>query len=300
MSAAVENLIIAVCYLIVIILIAGTAVFFLLTRQAKVIKKKTVRADSVLPERKKYVKLIRIALISDMHIPMMPPSGEEIISAIKSGNPDYVVVAGDLCSNRKYRKEVSEFLSRLEDEVGTKIFVVLGNHDIGDVCGNNYINVKKYIETVENSGCNIKVLKDESYVTECHGTGRKILFGGFNDYRHSNADVSKSLCRKWKKEAEDCGADFVLIAHNPDSTEFIENGAEPAAALFGHTHGGQVWLPFNFEFRFLRSDKLPRRGYKYGLYLYENRFPIYITSGVGCTFLPIRFRTSAEIVFFDI
>ena len=104
----------------------------------------------------------------------------------------------------------------------------------------------------------------------------------------------------WQCEAIDKNADLVLISHNPDAATGSVEECMPLIMLSGHTHAGQMWMPFNAEFRFLRKDILPKKGYKYGLHTYENQFPIYITSGVGCSFLPIRFRSTAEVAIIDI
>ncbi len=302
MSKAVVDLLLAFCYVIIIGIITAIAAFCLMNKQAKKVKVVKVRADSVTKDRKRFVKPIRIALISDMHIPRMPPSKESVLLAIELGVPDYVVVAGDLCNEKKRMKEVAEFVGEIAKRTNCKVFVVMGNHDIDDACEKNSSYLKEYIKMIEASDYRVSVLVDDYRIAECRGTERKVLFGGLNDYRHSDNDKIKALCEKWcNKAAHTSGeCEFVLVAHNPDSVTAIAEGDEPTVALCGHTHGGQMWLPFNFEFKVLRKDVLPGKGYKYGLKLYEKRFPIYITSGVGCTFLPIRFRTNAEVSFVDI
>ena len=68
--------------------------------------------------------------------------------------------------------------------------------------------------------------------------------------------------------------------------------------LAGHTHGGQVRLPLNIEFTLLKKDILPKKGIYYGFHTY-NGTPLYITSGIGCSLLPIRFRSKAEIALIE-
>ena len=92
------------------------------------------------------------------------------------------------------------------------------------------------------------------------------------------------------------GASFIILTHNPDIMLWLPDNAADIV-LCGHTHGGQVYMPFNMEFRFMRSDILPKEGYKYGYHYYKNKNRMFITCGLGCSFMPIRFKTTAEIVF---
>ncbi|MBQ8164200.1 MAG: metallophosphoesterase [Clostridia bacterium] len=300
MSEQVVKLLLSFCYLIIIALIAGFAAFVIMNRHAKKIRTVYVRADDALKERKKYVKPVRIALISDFHIPKMPPSKDAVINSIIKASPDFVVVAGDLCESKQYWNTAAGFIGEIAGACGCRVFVVLGNHDINDACEKNSGKIKEYRKVIEGDNPDIITLVDEKYLFSCAGTDRKLLLCGVNDYRHTTPDSIKSLCRKWNAESDASGAEFVLLSHNPDSALHIPEKCFPTIMLSGHTHAGQMWMPFNMEFRFMRKDVLPREGYKYGLHLYKNKFPIYITSGVGCTFLPIRFKSTAEVAIIDI
>ncbi|MBR5280966.1 MAG: hypothetical protein IKU26_08380, partial [Clostridia bacterium] len=95
---------------------------------------------------------------------------------------------------------------------------------------------------------------------------------------------------------------FVLATHNPDmllKLQSVPAEYRPHITVCGHTHGGQIHTPFNLEFTLLKKDQLPKEGYFYGYHDYKG-FPLYITSGLGCSLLPIRFGSSAEVAIFHL
>jgi len=300
MSESVVNLLLAFCYLIIIALVAGCISYALMQREAKKLKTTFVRLDDVIKNRKKFTKTVRIALLSDFHIPKMPPDKNALLCAVSKTSPDCVVIAGDLCENKKYWNETAGFVDAIATECKCRVIIVLGNHDIQDACEKNTEKIKEYRRLLESVDENVVTLVDEKYVFECRGAERTILFGGLNDFRHTSSGKITDAVRKWHSEASDSGAEFILLSHNPDAALFVSDDCMPSVLLSGHTHAGQMWMPFNAEFRFLRKDILPKKGYKYGLHMYEGKLPVYITSGVGCSFLPIRYRSTAEVAVIDI
>ena len=85
----------------------------------------------------------------------------------------------------------------------------------------------------------------------------------------------------------------VLLSHNPDFAE------DPALArhridlmISGHTHGGQVRLPF------LGSPLIPSRfGQKYAYgHIRGPHCPVLVSAGVGMSLIPVRFGIDPEIV----
>ena len=298
MSENVVLLLLAFCYFIIISLIIGITSYLIMKQQAKKFKTVFVRINR--KGDSKFVRPVRIALVSDFHIPKMPPSKSAVLNSVFKNSPDCVIIAGDLCENKNFIEKTADFVGMIAEECRCPVLIVLGNHDIRDACERNEEKIKEYLRILEGSHPLVTTLVDEKYIFECSGANRKILFGGLNDYRFTSADKISALAEKWDYEAKNNSSEFILLSHNPDAALHIPDKCSLTAMLSGHTHAGQMWLPFNIEFRFMRKDILPKRGYKYGLHNYENRFPIYITSGVGCSFLPIRFRSTAEIAIIDI
>ena len=88
----------------------------------------------------------------------------------------------------------------------------------------------------------------------------------------------------------DQSAPLLLLAHTPDIFPHVP--AEVALTLAGHTHGGQVDLPFLG--RLIVPSRFGER-FAYGL-IEEAGRRLYVTSGIGTAIIPVRFRVPPEIV----
>ena len=82
----------------------------------------------------------------------------------------------------------------------------------------------------------------------------------------------------------------ILLAHEPDFADHAV-GAQVDLILSGHTHGGQILLPF------LPPLLLPEMGIKYvhGLFQLRDGMQLYVNRGIGAVNLPFRFRCPPEI-----
>jgi predicted MPP superfamily phosphohydrolase len=84
----------------------------------------------------------------------------------------------------------------------------------------------------------------------------------------------------------------ILLEHNPDLAETMPDGYRVDLQLSGHTHGGQVRIPFG------PAPVLPSRyGNKYREGLVEGpRHRVYVTRGVGFSSpIPVRFFCRPEV-----
>jgi len=86
------------------------------------------------------------------------------------------------------------------------------------------------------------------------------------------------------------GLPVIAFMHSPDTFPILPT--RTSLALAGHTHGGQINLPILG--RRVTAIKLDRK-YAYGLSKYRG-IPVYVTSGIGTSMLPARFRAPPEIV----
>jgi predicted MPP superfamily phosphohydrolase len=66
--------------------------------------------------------------------------------------------------------------------------------------------------------------------------------------------------------------------------------------LAGHTHGGQVQMPFVGPL--VAASK--RSGQYYGGHYFDNGHHLFITTGIGTSLFPMRFRVPPEIVILTI
>jgi predicted MPP superfamily phosphohydrolase len=83
---------------------------------------------------------------------------------------------------------------------------------------------------------------------------------------------------------------MIAITHNPDIFPAIPESV--ALTLAGHTHGGQVDIPF------VGRPVVPSRfGQRYAAGLIqEGTKKLFVTTGIGTSIIPVRFRVPPEIV----
>ena len=94
--------------------------------------------------------------------------------------------------------------------------------------------------------------------------------------------------------------DLIVLQHSPDILPVVagEYSISPDLRLIlaAHTHGGQVWLPI------LGRMVVPSgfgQKYAYG-HIFDKGTDMFVTSGVGTSFLPFRFMVPPEIVLLTI
>jgi hypothetical protein len=111
-----------------------------------------------------------------------------------------------------------------------------------------------------------------------------LWLAGWNPYRRRHPDLEEVF------RAVPPGDAIILLSHSPDVV--LEKGASRAKLILaGHTHGGQIRLPWIPPF-----TTLTRLGTRYagGLYPWQEGF-LYITRGIGTTTVPFRMYAAPEI-----
>ena len=113
---------------------------------------------------------------------------------------------------------------------------------------------------------------------------------GLDDVYRGNPDTTLT------DEALD-GSYNILITHEPDIVDKMASD-QVQLVLAGHTHGGQISLPY------LTEKILPANGKKYvkGLFSIgsEGQTKLFVTKGTGMTKLPFRFMNVPEIVAIEV
>jgi len=254
-----------------------------------------VRQD--IPVRNIHTPLV-IGLIADPQVGMHKKAAwiTKIVTKIKKIKPDILLIAGDLISNEFTEEDESVYLAPLQELVGElPIYYVLGNHEYG-VLGVTYdaegvgtpwklAGNKSELLINRMEKLDIPLLRN---ALECLDIkAQAFCIFGTDDIWGNNADYEN--LSNWDKETT-----LILLSHNPDSILYWpKETKKPDLILAGHTHGGQVALPF--------IGPLANPGIKLGKdYLrgfnYWEEIPIYVTVGIGESLGPIRLMTPPEIV----
>jgi len=234
---------------------------------------------------------LKVGQITDIHAgPLVPQEIiREGVDMIMTNQPDLIVLTGDFLSSvtkflgtsyggfkERHYKYCMEELGRLKAPLG--VYAVLGNHDFWS--GQEV--TRQIAGGLERLG--VRVLRNEAVPLE--RKGQHLYLVGVDDYWESSYSLTKAL----ENVPED--ACRILISHNPDVNENIEALSENIDfTISGHTHGGQVVLPF------IGALYIPSPfGQKYlaGLVRDKER-QTYISRGLGIFFVPIRINCPADV-----
>jgi uncharacterized protein len=221
---------------------------------------------------------LRIAVISDIHAggPFINDQKLQQIVAMTNGlNPDLIVLLGDYMSPNSWHSHRVEpevtaaALKNLKAALG--VYSVLGNHDW-------WYNGAKVRHALEQNG--IHVLEDE--VAEVKWHDRSFWLVGLADLWTRPQHIGETIAKVPP------GSTVIALTHNPDIFPSLPQGVPLLIA--GHTHGGQVNIPL-IGTPVVTSDLGPK--YTAG-HVFENGHHLFVTTGIGTSILPVRFRVPPE------
>ncbi|HVT12051.1 MAG TPA: metallophosphoesterase [Fimbriimonadaceae bacterium] len=215
---------------------------------------------------------LRVGFITDIHV----NDPDEVERAVKAAemlietSPDLLLFGGD-CVNSTTpiaKQNIVDALKPFEKLKCPKL-AVLGNHDY-------WSGMIHQIEaTVRDSG--FQVLKNEVVEFDHYAVaGYDDRIGGVRDPNFQPRQES-----------------LISLMHEPDDVDFVP---ETASVQFsGHSHGGQICIPFGI---ILHTPKLSRK-YRRGFFP-DSRVPLYVSRGVGTTGFKWRMFCPPEVTLFTL
>ena len=225
---------------------------------------------------------LKIVFFGDTHLGEFNDNDQldRIVAKINAENPDLVIFTGDLIgSSGDFTADPEAIAQSLGQIQATYAKVaVIGNHEYA------LLDQYNYEDLMEAGGFTVLV-DDWLDITELN-----VRLLGLDDVYRGNPDTTLT------DEALD-GSYNILITHEPDIVDKMASD-QVQLVLAGHTHGGQISLPY------LTEKILPANGKKYvkGLFSIgsEGQTKLFVTKGTGMTKLPFRFMNVPEIVAIDV
>ena len=226
---------------------------------------------------------LRLLHASDLHASDDVPL-EYIQHAAKLGvaeRPDVICLTGDFVTRHEaIPPHYADVLRIFSDAAPT--FATLGNHDGGAWTGRHGGAASSDGVRAVLAAARIVCLHNR--VTEISLRGRRLQLIGLGDLWSGECRPGVAFAPFHSRPS----ADRVVLSHNPDSKTRLLPFAW-SLLLSGHTHGGQVGLPFLAR----RFAPVADKRFLGGLYRWENR-SLHVSRGVGCLF-GIRFNCRPEI-----
>ena len=188
------------------------------------------------------------------------------VKAINAQSPEFVCFTGDLVEDAEHLPETLELLQ----QVKSPLFGVPGNHDYW-----SHANFGAIAEAFAKTGG--RWLLDESVSV----SGGKVNIAG-------------ATCSKAPQLALDPKAKNIVLIHYPEWVEKL-TAFRFDVALAGHSHGGQVRIPF------YGALVVPFGVGRYELGLFQTASgPLYVGAGLGWFYLNLRFNCRPEITVVEI
>lgn len=218
-------------------------------------------------------------MIADLHAGARFIDGDKIRQVVALANaaaPDLILLDGDYTGQRpgqpRYMtpEAIAQALSPLHARLG--VYAVLGNHD-------EWQDGPRFAAALRAAG--ITVLQNEA--RRIDAPRGPLFLVGIGDAASGHADPSRALAHVPKD------AQALCFTHSPDVFPALPRSC--ALTIAGHTHGGQVALPF------LGRLIVPSRyGQRYAAGIVrENGHVLFVSTGIGTSILAVRFRVPPEI-----
>jgi len=211
---------------------------------------------------------IKIVHFSDLHYLRVTDKNKlkQIVEEINLINPDIVFFTGDLIdkdftTTDKDKDDLIEELNNIKSKYGK--YAIIGN-----------------------------ILLQNSYDIIYGKDNDKLFIGGVDTYSYNESDIDKVM--NYFTENEDISYKIILT-HEPDYTDIILSKYKVNLVLAGHSHNGQINIPY------VKKLFLPYGSKKY----YENYYKVndtdlYVSSGIGESRINFRLFNKPSINFYRI
>jgi predicted MPP superfamily phosphohydrolase len=237
------------------------------------------RHDVQLPGLPRAMDGLRIAQVSDVHLPGNRRAAHAALEHLHRERPEVVILNGDMTETAPAMPEVREFAAEARGSLGT--VAVLGNWEYRTGAVGNAARA-----LYRSAG--VDLLINDSRTLDVGGAPLTLV--GLDDVLLGQPDLTQA-----RRQVKPGGAE-IWLAHEPTFADMLPAGtiARPIMLLAGHTHGGQIRIPFLPPVKPLGAGRFLEGWYR------DTLAPLYVARGVGTTGIPARFLCPAELPIFTL
>jgi predicted MPP superfamily phosphohydrolase len=214
---------------------------------------------------------VTILQISDLHSSGLNRREAQILDIVERLKPDMIVVTGDSVTSGANCMRAAETLDRLSAPLG--VWIVPGNWEY-------------WMSESQGSSCLCPSVKATCLRNQAVKIRDDLWVVGIDDLMEGNPSIRETIMGVPEH------AEMIVLAHEPTAFKEV---TRRALVLSGHTHGGQICLPF------VGALLLPPEsgGYESGWYGTGAR-RMYVSRGVGTSVVPARLVCGPEVALFEI
>jgi predicted MPP superfamily phosphohydrolase len=228
-------------------------------------------------------KTFRIVQLSDLHVERTTKREQAIPSLVENLNPDMIVLTGDyLIESRFNFPETIEALKDLVDQLHAPlgVYAVNGNVETPGKLKDLFQDLDVHV--LNNESIRLPEIREDF-----------VLIGlSFHNWSYD----SNQLSRLMKSVQPD---DYTLLLYHKPDLAYAAEEEGVDLYLAGHTHGGQVRLPF---YGAIYANSRYGKTFEMGLYHLGNT-TLYVNRGLGFTggSAPrVRFLAPPEVLIVDL
>ncbi len=209
---------------------------------------------------------IKIAHVTDLHTQGIGRLELQLFEALKIERPDIIVITGDLTTPGGTLEGYIAVLEKLQAPKG--VYFVQGNWE--------HWNPTRALQ-------NTKIF---DLTNQIHLLDKNLWLVGFDDSEAGKPQLE--ILNSIPQNALKIG-----LLHSPEF--FKKTAGKVALNLAGHTHGGQIRIPF------IGPLWLPKGSGNYDQgWFQENSSRLYVSRGIGTSILPIRFNCAPELAIIEV
>lgn len=221
---------------------------------------------------------LRLVQLTDLHGHMFKGKLDTLFNLIKNDTPDLIVLTGDMID--RHTTHIDETLGLIQKLTTlAPVYAVLGNHEVGHPKQAAFLHHLKKV--------GVTTLINTHVIIDWHDTPIQIV--GVNDHSSEQADLIEAFSGIIQTPFT------ILLSHSPSIVDDLTT--EPVQLILcGHTHGGQIRLPFIGAIISPGEGIFPKR--TKGMFNLSSNRTLYIDSGLGMSRLPIRLFNQSQYTVF--